>query len=78
MAKVTAKVGALTAQNNKLQGKPKQQRMSDYLAMPATQAWLLNSLGDKHRSLCHQYYLRQVIMRRYRLAKSHLLSRRHC
>lgn len=47
MAKVTAKVGALAAQNNKLQGKPKQQRMSDYLAMPATQTWLLNSLGDK-------------------------------
>lgn len=47
MAKVTAKVGALVEQSSKIQGKPAPKRMSDFLADPKTQEWILNSLGDK-------------------------------
>ena len=45
--KVTAKAGALTAQNEKQQEKATPQRMSDFLASPKTQEWMMASIGDK-------------------------------
>ena len=45
--KVTAKAGALAAQNEKQQEKPTPQKMSDFLASPKTQEWMMTSIGDK-------------------------------
>lgn len=47
MPKVTAKAGALAAQNNKLQGKPAPEKISDFLAREETQRFMLNAIGDK-------------------------------
>lgn len=45
--KVVAKAGALTAQNAKLQGQPVMEKMSDFLARPNVQEWMMNAIGDK-------------------------------
>lgn len=47
MTKVTMSQGALTKQNDKELGKTQPERMSDFLAKPQTQNWIMNALGDK-------------------------------
>lgn len=45
--KTTVKSGALTERNAAMQGRPAQERFSDFLAKKETQSWIENVVGDK-------------------------------